>query len=335
MQRMQRKSLGNTNLHVSPIGLGLAALGRPGYINLDHSRDIPKTDVAAMQERTHLVLDTAWEFGVRYFDAARSYGKAEAFLGSWLKSREIAPQDVVVGSKWGYTYTADWQIDADEHEVKEHSLDVLQRQWDETQANLGQYLNLYQIHSATQSSGVLENDVVLEELFRLKSEHGVAVGLTVSGPGQSDTLQQALTVKDDGDLLFDTVQATWNVLERSAEDALNAAHQAGMGIIVKEGLANGRLTIRNAADDDFAEQYRVIMGEAGRLNTTVDALCLAAVLAQPWADVVLSGAAQRVHMISNIAATNIKYDDRAAAALEAVRESAEDYWQTRDALPWN
>lgn len=332
---MQRRQLGSTPFQVSPIGLGLAALGRPGYISLDHGKDIRSTDVADMEERTHYVLDTAWEFGVRYFDAARGYGKAEAFLASWFASRGISPDDVVVGSKWGYTYTADWQVDAETHEVKEHSLDRLEQQWEETQATLGEHLNLYQVHSATRSSGVLENDAVLEALFRLKAETQVAMGLTLSGPGQADTLQQALTIRQDGELLFDTVQATWNVLERTAEDALNDAHQAGMGIIVKEALANGRLTVRNVTNDDFAEPYRVIMGEAGRLNTTVDALCIAAALAQPWADVVLSGAAQRVHMISNIAATNIKYDDHAAEALEAVRESAETYWQTRDALEWN
>jgi aryl-alcohol dehydrogenase-like predicted oxidoreductase len=45
----------------------------------------------------------------RYFDAARSYGRAEEFLGGWLAARGIAPQEVVVGSKWGYVYTANWQ----------------------------------------------------------------------------------------------------------------------------------------------------------------------------------------------------------------------------------
>jgi aryl-alcohol dehydrogenase-like predicted oxidoreductase len=45
----------------------------------------------------------------RYFDAARSYGRAEEFLGGWLAARGIGPDEVAVGSKWGYTYTANWQ----------------------------------------------------------------------------------------------------------------------------------------------------------------------------------------------------------------------------------
>jgi aryl-alcohol dehydrogenase-like predicted oxidoreductase len=101
------QTLGSTGLPVSRIGLGLAALGRPGYINLGHADDLGgQYDVAAMELRAHAVLDMAWQAGVRYFDAARSYGRGEEFLGSWLRSRQIPAAEVTVGSKWGYIYTA-------------------------------------------------------------------------------------------------------------------------------------------------------------------------------------------------------------------------------------
>lgn len=331
---MSLRPFGQTGLQVTPIGLGLAALGRPGYITLGHKTDTPRTDVEAMQRRAHYVLTTAWSFGVRYFDAARSYGKAEEFLGSWLQKREIPADEVAVGSKWGYTYTADWQVKAKQHEVKEHSLPVLQRQWGETGANLNGYLRLYQIHSATQSSGVLANDAVIEELFRLKRE-GVLIGLSLSGAEQPETLRLALDVKENGVRLFDGVQATWNPLEPSAGEALAEAHGLGLGVIVKEVLANGRLTMRNATNPDFADKYLVLMTQAARLGTAVDALCIAAALAQPWASVVLSGAAQRVHLISNLAALNVDFDDTAAAVLAEIAEPPEVYWQTRSNLKWN
>ena len=117
------RTLGATGLSVSPVGLGLAALGRPGYINLGHAGDVGDTDVEAMERHAHAVLDAAYEGGVRYFDAARSYGRAEAFLASWLGRRGLSRGDVTVGSKWGYTYTADWRVDVDEHEVKDLSVE--------------------------------------------------------------------------------------------------------------------------------------------------------------------------------------------------------------------
>ena len=324
------QNLGTTNLTVSRIGLGLASLGRPGYINIGHGDDLAHDyDIAAMEARAHIVLDAAWDAGVRYFDAARSYGRAEQFLGSWLQKRGLSPDGVTVGSKWGYTYTADWQISAEKHEVKEHSLPVLQRQWEESQTILGKNLQLYQIHSATLDSGVLENSAVLNELARRKAA-GMAIGLSVSGTGQGATIERALEIEIDGVRLFDAVQATWNVLEISAESALKAAHAAGLGVIIKEALANGRLTSRNDMPS-FTEKRQILEAQAARHNTTIDGLAIAAVLAQPWVSVVLSGAARVDHLLSNLAAADVVFDWE----FGMVVDSAETYWQTRSRLAWN
>jgi len=328
---MKCHSLGQTGLLVSPIGLGLAALGRPGYINLGHAQDLGSgTDIATMERHAHEVLDAAWAAGVRYFDAARSYGRAEAFLGSWLHSRHLSPADVTIGSKWGYTYTANWQVEAEKHEVKEHSLPVLQRQSGESRALLGDFLDLYQIHSATLDSGVLQNKAVLDELARLKAG-GLKIGLSLSGERQAETLYRALEIKTaDGRLLFDAVQATWNLLEQSAGPALQAAHDAGLGIIVKEALANGRLTPRS-----HEPKMDLLRQLAAAQATTMDALALAAVLAQPWAGVVLSGAAAVAHLQANVKAVDVTWDEETAVRLQSLVEPPAQYWQTRSQLAWN
>jgi aryl-alcohol dehydrogenase-like predicted oxidoreductase len=331
---MERRAFGNTKLWVTPLGIGLAALGRPGYINLGHAQDLGENyDMEAMQSHAFAVLDEAWRLGVRYYDAARSYGRAEQFLGNWLRTRKIEPDSVAVGSKWGYTYTAGWQVEAEKHEVKEHSLAVLRRQWQETQANLGEYLGLYQIHSATLESGVLENQAVLEELARLKSG-GTAIGLTLSGANQAEVLLKVLEIQADGSLLFDSVQATWNLLERSVEPALTKAHSAGMGVIVKEALANGRLTPRNQ-ELEFTPKRKILEEEAQRLRTTIDALALAAALQRDWSGIVLSGAATVDQMRSNAGALNVRLDALAERRLLALVEPAEQYWGERSDMAWN
>lgn len=328
------RPLGDTGRHVTALGLGMAALGRPGYITLGHAGDLRRDyDPAGMEAHARAVLDAAWDAGIRYFDAARSYGRGEEFLGNWLRARGVAPDAVTVASKWGYTYTAGWQVDAEQHEVKDHTLPVLRRQWQETQANLGGYLALYQIHSATLDSGVLENGEVQGDLARLKAG-GTLIGLSLSGAGQAATLDRALEVQVDGVRLFDAVQATWNLLERSAAPALAAAHAAGMGVVVKEALANGRLTPRND-DPAFAAKHALLLAQAQRLGCTVDALALAGALAQPWASVVLSGAATVEHVRSNAAAVAVAWDAAAEDALAALVEPTEEYWRTRAALEWN
>jgi len=334
---MRRKALGDSQLMVTPMGLGLAALGRPGYINLGHGQDLNYDyDVLAMEAQAHRVLDAAWAAGVRYFDAARSYGNAEKFLQSWLEKREIPAGAVTIGSKWGYTYTADWQVKlpaGKKHEVKDHTLPVLERQVAKSRDLLGSHLDLYQIHSATLESGVLTNDAVLGELARLRNA-GLHVGFTVSGSQQAAIIRRALEIEFDGALLFATVQATWNLLEQSATRALQKAHAAGLGVIIKEGLANGRLTARNDSAE-FRKQMALLQTQAQRLNTTVDSLALAAAMHQPFADVVLSGAACDAHLNSNLKALDVAWDDSLAEALGEIREPAERYWQVRSALEWN
>ena len=334
--RMERHPLGTSGLKVTPLGLGLAALGRPGYINLGHATDLEDTSVAAMEAHAHAMLDEAWRAGIRYFDAARSYGKAEAFLGSWLTSRDIDPGQVTVGSKWGYTYTANWQVnlpDGQKHEVKEHSLKVLQRQINESRSFLDGYLNIYQIHSATLESKVLENEPVLTELARLR-DTGLAIGFTVSGEQQAETIWKALEISFDGRLLFATVQVTWNLLETSTTEALRAAHQAGVGVIIKEALANGRLTPRNQSPK-FQSQMALLQQQAERYHTSVDALALAACLNQPFVDLVLSGAAQVEHLDSNLKALQVPWNANLMESLQGLQESAEDYWSKRSQLDWN
>ncbi len=302
------------------IGLGLASLGRPGYLNLGHGDDLgEERSVAALQARSFDVLDTAYAGGVRYLDAARSYGRAEAFLGAWLDER--SPHDVVVGSKWGYVYTAGWEVDADPPEVKHHDADTLRWQLEETRALLGDRLALYQIHSATPDSGVLDNAAVLRELQGLRAT-GVAIGVSVSGPSQPESIDRAVALGG-----FDTIQATWNLHERAAGEALRRAHEAGLQVIVKEALANGRLTPRVPN----AELERA----ASAVGATVDAVALAAVLAQPFVDLVLSGAATREALVSNLGAAELQFSDEILDGLAALEEDSEEYWTTRSALPWN
>jgi aryl-alcohol dehydrogenase-like predicted oxidoreductase len=300
--------------------LGLAALGRPGYINVGHGRDLEgRREVPALERHAHAVLDAAYEGGIRYFDAARSYGRAEAFLASWLERRALPPGAVTVGSKWGYTYTAGWRVDAERHEDKDLSVVTLRRQLAQSRELLGPYLRLYQIHSATIESGVLDDRAVLDELGRLR-ETGIAIGLTVTGARQAETIERALGIE-----VFDTVQATWNLLERSAAPVLAEAHRAGLGVIVKEALANGRLTARG--------DVRPLLEAAERRGVAPDALALAAALAQPWADVVLSGAATVQTLKSNLTAFDLR--EPFDAELEALAEEPGQYWKDRAELAWN
>jgi len=72
-----------------------------------------------------------------------------------------------------------------------------------------------------------------------------------------------------------------------------------------------------------------------RRGTTPDALALAAALAQPWADVVLSGATTTDQLASNLAALDVAWAEADGERLRALAEDPAGYWVTRARLAWN
>ncbi|WP_052168700.1 aldo/keto reductase [Actinoalloteichus spitiensis] len=306
------------------LGLGLAALGRPAYINQGGADALPaERTVEAMRRNCHDVLDAAYAAGVRWVDTARSYGLAEEFLAEWLADR--GHRDLAVSSKWGYTYVGEWRVDAEVHEVKEHSAQRFDEQSRESRDLLGDALGVYQVHSLTPDSPLFDDRALLGRLAELAGG-GTRVGFSTSGPRQAETIERAVELEVDGERLFTTVQSTWNLLEPSAGPALAAASEAGLRVLVKEPLANGRLVV------DAPDLIRV---GAERAGVGPDAVALAAALAQPWADTVLLGPASVEQLRENLLAVGVPLLPAERYAMAAtLAEPPERYWQRRSSLPW-
>jgi len=309
--------------------LGTAVLGRPAYINTGSGSELPADHgVQAFRENTFRVLDAALDMGVDWIDTARSYGRAEEFLGQWWRARGAADpgwldRAPTVSSKWGYAYVGDWDRDADVHEVKNHSLAQFEAQWSLSRGTLP-HLNLYQVHSLTLDSPLFADGPLLDALARLR-DSGVAIGFSTSGPRQGETILSAMEVQRGEANLFSAVQATWNLLETSAAPALKMASRRELTVIVKEALANGRLV---------TDPSRRLTDVAARLGATPDAVALAAAAMQPWADRVLLGAAGVGQLQSNLTATGLLLTADDLAELVADPEEPAQYWQTRAQLAW-
>jgi aryl-alcohol dehydrogenase-like predicted oxidoreductase len=316
-------------VQTSRLGIGLAAIGRPAYITTGRDGDLgARRAVEELRARALEVLDAAYALGIRYVDTARSYGRGEEFLAAWLAQR--APKGVEVGSKWGYRYVGHWRLDADVHEVKDHSVAAFREQLAETRRLLGARVDVYHVHSAVLETGVLDDDELHTELARLR-DSGVRVGVSTSGPRQADVVRRALAVRVGGEPLFTSVQATWNLLEPSVGPALAEAADAGARVLVKEVVANGRLTpARDPADDAAARVAAVAAG----LGVPVDQLAYAAVLAQPWAWRVLSGAVTVDQLRSHVAAQSLTLPADALEELSVLAEPAPQYWAARSARAW-
>lgn len=215
---------------------------------------------------------------------------------------------------------------------------------EETKEHIGEYLNLYQVHSATFESGILSNTDVHAALHKCRKECGWSIGLSVSGPNQDELIREAMQIKvksgEEQHRLFDSVQCTYNILEQRPSKALQEAHAEGLDIIIKEGLANGR-----------ALKHPTLIELAAKLGCEPDQLALAAILAQSFKPRVLSGAVNVEQLRSNLGAMHPIGDDTKGVVekltstkegkeilqklMEGCQMDSETYWQDRSDLKWN
>jgi aryl-alcohol dehydrogenase-like predicted oxidoreductase len=180
------------------LGLGMAAIGRPHYINI-RTNSAPKTELSELKANGFEMLDEAYNLGVRYFDTAPGYGLAEPLLIDWLSNKN--DKSIQVATKWGYTYVANFNTNATIHEVKDHSISKLNDQW-QVSKNLLPFLTTYQIHSATLETGVLYNALVVNQLARLKNEFNIKIGISTTGENQVEVIKKAMDVHVEGKQLL-------------------------------------------------------------------------------------------------------------------------------------
>lgn len=313
------------------IGLGLAALGRPDYINIRSNIKIDKS-VDAFKTNTFKVLDEAYHLGVRDFDVAPSYGLGEQFLLEWHNTR--AYKDVSLSTKFGYTYVANWEIGfKGKHEIKEHSLAKLNEQWEISKALLLN-LNIYQIHSATLDSGVLTNTKVLSRLYELKQKHSLKIGLSSSGTEQGKIIDEALKVTFDGLQLFDSFQVTFNIFEQSTYTILKQLIAEDKTVIVKEALANGRV-FRSSNFEHYLTAYDYLETLSTTYNVGIDAIAMRFIIDALKPKLILSGASNTDQLKENLKALSFELDPNDIERLKSFAILPEAYWKERSNLVWN
>lgn len=312
------------------IGLGMAAIGRPHYINIRHEKSNVDVSLSAFRQNGITILDDAYDNGIRFFDASPGYGLAESLLIEWLQQKN--DQTIRVATKWGLSYVANFDIHASVHEVKEHSLENLNRQW-EFSKKLLPYLKVYQIHSATLETGVLDNEAILQRLHQIKKEYNIVIGLTTTGVNQVEVLKKAMAIEIENEPLFSSFQSTYNIMEQSILELKEFFVDSNRHLIIKESLANGRL-IPNTAFKEHDELYRCITMLATKYNVGADAIAIRFCIDSFPGSYCLSGASNTEQLQSNLAVTTFKLEKEEMELLNSYKVSPAMYWDERKQLPW-
>ncbi len=312
------------------IGIGTAAIGRPQYINI-RQEEIETLTIESFKKKGWDLLELAYQQGIRYFDTAPGYGLAEELLIDWALSKNDPL--IEVATKWGYTYTANFDPKAIQHEIKEHSISKLNEQWVKSKQLLPN-LKIYQIHSATFESGVLENKTVLQKLLALKKEHNIEIGITTTGHNQVDVIKKALEVRVDEYSIFDAFQVTYNILDQSITDIAQVLKEQNKKLIIKEAMANGRL-FPNQAYPQYKQLYTFLQKLANKYQVGIDAIALRFCIDSIDPYKILSGAANKAHLNDNLKTATFQLSLEEIELLSALKTRPENYWIERKKLSWN
>jgi len=217
---MQYRTLGNTGIRVSAVGLGTVSLG------VDYGIDAPGEFGRPRESAAIELLEEAAERGINLFDTAPAYGESERLLGIALGDRP----ECIIATKISVP------VDSNGERVRGTVLrDLIMASLEASLQSLRRdRLDVVQIHNAT--SDILSEGEIIEVLMEARDEGLVRhVGATIYTEGE------ALTAIETG--AIEVLQVPYSLIDRRMESrVLGVAEKAGVAVLSRSTLLKGILT---------------------------------------------------------------------------------------------
>lgn len=251
---MQKRSLGQTDIAVSVLGLGTVKFGRNEGVKYPSPFTLPSDrDLSAL-------LRLAKENGINLLDTAPAYGSSEERLGYLLKGER---QDWVIVTKAG----EEW---SDRGSLFDFSRQALLASVERSLKRLHtDYLDVVLVHSSGEDLRLIQEEKVFETLTDLKQAGKIRAfgmsGKTVAG-GML-TVEQA-----------DVAMVTFNLNETDERAVIESANQKNKGILVKKALASGHSPCaKQALRFALAEPgvSSIVVGTINPMHLKENLLCVA------------------------------------------------------------
>jgi aryl-alcohol dehydrogenase-like predicted oxidoreductase len=209
------RQLGRTGLQVTTLGFGAMELrGEPRGRPVD-------------SKQAGEVLNAVLDSGINYIDTSIDYGASEERIGEHISHRR---SEYYLASKCGCLVGA---APAERGERQSHVFtreNIVNGVNQSLRRMKTDYLDVVQFHASPSKEVLAENDAI-ETLVALQREGKIRF------LGMSGTLPNIVEQIEMG--VFDVFQIPWSALQREHEDALAAASEAGAGIVVRGGAAQG------------------------------------------------------------------------------------------------
>lgn len=212
---MDKVKLGQTDLHVSRLGLGTVKFGRNQGVKYPQGFDLPEEDFLAD------FLALAKSLGINMLDTAPAYGSSEERLGRLLKGQR---KDWVIIGKAGeefedgkssYNFTPDHFERSLERSLKRLDTD---------------YLDALLIHSDGSDAEILEDDSLIKKLHAFKD-----LGLVKAIGASTKTAEGGIKCLE----LMDLCMAMYTADYTDEKPVLDYAAKNRKGVILKKVLSSG------------------------------------------------------------------------------------------------
>ena len=288
--------LGRTGLEVTRLGFGSALYSpdRPA-ITPDHWRDL---------------LNAVVDSGINFIDTAYDYVNAEVSIGDALGGRH---SEFHLATKCGCTETDGTRNYSEHIWTRDKMLRTLEGSLERLNRDA---IDVMQLHNPTVQQS--EEDGVVDTLQEMKR------GGTVRWIGMSSTLPHLPKYIDWG--VFDTFQIPYSALEREHEDLITRAAEAGAGIIIRGGAAQGEPGVGLGGQDRWKRFETAGLDELREVGESRSAFVIRFTLTHPHVHTNIVGTTNPEHLRENVEAvkrgplSQDTYED-AKRRLDAVGES--------------
>lgn len=226
------RPLGDTDLKVSPLGLGTVKIGRNQGVKYPEAFELPG------DRQVIDLLRQARELGINLIDTAPAYGRSEERLGQLLRDRH----QWILCSKAGEEFR-------DGVSRYDFRPEQIQRSVERSLRRLRtDYLDIVLIHSNGDDHDIIHRHGALDALNELKQR-----GLVRATGMSTKTVDGGLACLERAD----AAMVTYNLTDDSQRPVIDYAHRHNKGILVKKAFGSGHLS-RNGDDPVRAGLHRIL-----------------------------------------------------------------------------
>ena len=214
---LEKRSLGQSGINVSCLGLGTVKFGRNHQVRYPEKFSLPSLG------ELEGILNRTRELGINFLDTAPAYGDSEEKIGHVLRGRS----DWIICTKVGEDF-ANGQSSF--NFSGSHAQKSIQRSLKNLKTD---YLDIVLVHSNGDDETIIDNTDCLETLARLK-EKGIIRAYGMS----TKTIQGGIRATD----LTDVVMVTLNPSNKDDLPVIKNALSKNKGVLVKKALNSGHLS---------------------------------------------------------------------------------------------